>query len=233
MGFGFFKSRKKDEAEAVRLPPAEPPVSSKKVADIIGKIGYEIIENKDFLTNLDSPIGDCDCGINLARGFQAVVSKLLTLEDTDIGTILKTVGMTLVSTVGGVSGPLYGTLFMRMGANLTGKAEINFEEFIAALEYGIEGVKIRGKSSTGEKTMLDAMVPACEAMKHAWANERNAAQALHSGVKSALAGCEATKEMVATKGRASYLGEKSLGHMDPGAASFAVMLGAVEQEMKS
>lgn len=189
-----------------------------------------IQENKDFLTQLDMPIGDSDHGINMARGFQAVEDKLLTLEDKDVGSILKTVGMTLVSTVGGASGPLYGTAFMKAAVVGNGKTELTMEDFLAMLEAAVEGIKLRGKSTTGEQTMLDAMVPALEAMK---ATSGSTGEVLAAGLAAAQAGVESTKDMIATKGRASYLGERSLGHQDPGATSFTLLLSVIENHFPS
>ena len=183
-----------------------------------------IQENKDFLTQLDMPIGDSDHGINMARGFQAVADKLPSLAEKDAGTILKTVGMTLVSTVGGASGPLYGTAFMKAAVVANGKTELTMEDFLAMLDAAVEGVKFRGKSTTGEQTMLDAMVPALEAMKAA---SGSAGEIPAAGLAAAQAGVENTKGMIATKGRASYLGERSLGHQDPGATSFALLLSVI------
>ncbi len=183
-----------------------------------------IQENKDFLTQLDMPIGDSDHGINMARGFQAVADKLPSLAEKDAGTILKTVGMTLVSTVGGASGPLYGTAFMKAAVVANGKTELTMEDFLSMLDAAVEGVKFRGKSTTGEQTMLDAMVPALEAMKSA---SGSAGEILAAGLAAAQAGVENTKGMIATKGRASYLGERSLGHQDPGATSFALLLSVI------
>ena len=183
-----------------------------------------IQENKDFLTQLDMPIGDSDHGINMARGFQAVADKLPSLAEKDAGTILKTVGMTLVSTVGGASGPLYGTAFMKAAVAANGKTELTMADFLSMLDAAVEGVKFRGKSTTGEQTMLDAMVPALEAMKAA---SGSAGEILSAGLAAAQAGVENTKGMIATKGRASYLGERSLGHQDPGATSFALLLSVI------
>ncbi len=183
-----------------------------------------IQENKDFLTQLDMPIGDSDHGINMARGFQAVADKLPSLAEKDAGTILKTVGMTLVSTVGGASGPLYGTAFMKAAVVANGKTELTMEDFLSMLDAAVEGVKFRGKSTTGEQTMLDAMVPALEAMKAA---SGSAGEILAAGLDAAQVGVENTKGMIATKGRASYLGERSLGHQDPGATSFALLLSVI------
>lgn len=196
----------------------------KKVVEILLDMAKVLEENKEFLTDLDNVIGDGDHGINMARGFAEVEKQAEGLAQKDIGNILKTVGMTLVSKVGGSSGPLYGTAFMKAGMTIGAKNEIDMADFLGALEAGIEGVKTRGKSTTGEKTMLDAMVPALDAMKEQQAAGADAKQVLEAGVQAAEAGVEATKPMVATKGRASYLGERSVGHQDPGATSFALML---------
>ena len=199
-------------------------VSTKQLLDIIAGMAEVIQANKDFLTELDMPIGDSDHGINLARGFQAVAAKLPTLAEKDAGTILKTVGMTLVSTVGGASGPLYGTAFMKAGVKMAGKQELGMDDLLVMLNEAVEGIKMRGKSTIGEQTMLDAMVPALEAMKAA---SGSPAEILATGLKAAEAGVEATKDMIATKGRASYLGERSLGHQDPGATSFTLIFGVI------
>lgn len=196
-------------------------VSTEKLIQIVTAMAEVIQANKDFLTELDMPIGDSDHGINLARGFQAVAAKLPTLADKDVGTILKNVGMTLVSTVGGASGPLYGTAFMKAGGKMAGKAEVGLEDFLVMLNEAVEGIKMRGKSTTGEQTMLDAMVPALEAMR---ATAGTDSQRLQAGLSAAKEGVERTKDMIATKGRASYLGERSLGHQDPGATSFTLLL---------
>lgn len=206
-------------------------VDSKKVLDIIDKMKEDIIENKAFLTELDNVIGDGDHGINLARGFSKVEEKYAAMEGKDIGTILKTVGMTLVSTVGGASGPLYGTAFMKAGAYLNGKMEIDFPMFIGALKEATAGIKLRGKSTTGEKTMLDAIVPAINAMEENFEQTGDAKQALQAGVKAAEEGVEYTKTIIATKGRASYLGERSIGHQDPGATSFTHILTVIANEV--
>ena len=180
-----------------------------------------------FLTDLDAAIGDNDHGINMARGFKKVDADLPGLEGKDIGAILKKVGMDLVSTVGGSSGPLYGTAFMKAGAKAAGKNEIGMEDFLAMMDEAIGGVQLRGKAVRGEKTMLDAMIPAQEAMKAAAAGGADTAAVLQAGVKAAEEGVEYTKTIIATKGRASYLGERTLGHQDPGATSFTLILKAI------
>lgn len=173
-------------------------------------------------------IGDGDHGINLARGFDAVNDVIGTFEGKDIGSILKAVGMKLVSTVGGASGPLYGTAFMKAGAYLNGKMEMNMDDFIGMMDVAIEGIMKRGKAVKGEKTMLDAMIPALDAMKASYEADKDAKKALDAGVAAAEEGIEYTKTIIATKGRASYLGERSIGHQDPGATSFTLMLKAVQ-----
>lgn len=199
-------------------------MNSAKLIEILNKIGDKIIEQKDYLTELDRPIGDNDHGINMAKGFGEVQKKLPALADKDIGTILKTTGMALVSTVGGSSGPLYGTAYMKMGMALNGKTQITFDEFLTAFQTGIDGVMQRGRSTVEEKTMLDAMVPAINAMKEVWAEKADVKAALEAGSAAAEAGCEHTKELIATKGRASYVGERGIGHQDPGATSFMFMI---------
>ena len=199
-------------------------MDSNKVLETIKAIGDKIDAEKDYLTELDNIIGDGDHGINMARGFQMVESKLPSLEGKDIGTILKTVGMTLVSTVGGSSGPLYGTAFMKAGMAMAGKMDMDLNDFLSCLDVAIEGVKMRGKSTQVEKTMLDAMIPALDAMRTATENSSDSKTVLAAGIEAAKAGVEYTKTIIATKGRASYIGERSLGHQDPGATSFTDIL---------
>lgn len=205
-------------------------MNSARLIEIINKIGDKIIEQKDYLTELDRPIGDNDHGINMAKGFAEVQKKIENLADKDVGTLLKTAGMALVSTVGGSSGPLYGTFFMKMGMSLNGKEELVFDDFLVAFLTGVEGVKQRGRSTTEEKTMLDAMVPAYDAMKAAWEADKDVKAALEAGAKAAEIGAEHTKELIATKGRASYVGERGIGHQDPGATSFLFMMQVVAAE---
>lgn len=200
---------------------------SAKVLSLLAKMKDAIDENAQFLTDLDAAIGDSDHGINMARGFKKISDDLPSLEGKDIGAILKKAGMDLVSTVGGASGPLYGTAFMKAGAKAAGKTEISMEDFFAMMEEAAAGVQMRGKAVKGEKTMLDAMLPALDAMKEAAAAGGETKAVLDAGVKAAEEGVEYTKTIIATKGRASYLGERSIGHQDPGATSFAVLLGVI------
>lgn len=181
-------------------------------------------DNRDYLTQLDSAIGDADHGVNMDRGFQAVKAKLAGLADADIGTILKTVGTTLVSTVGGASGPLYGTAFLRAGIATTGKSELQTGDFVAMLEAAVEGVKARGKAQTGEKTMIDALSPALAAARQAQQAQLDLPHVLQRCSAAAEEGMKSTIPMLATKGRASYLGERSINHQDPGATSSWLLL---------
>ncbi|MDK2924412.1 MAG: phosphoenolpyruvate---glycerone phosphotransferase subunit DhaL [Bacillota bacterium] len=191
---------------------------------MIRAIGQTLEENKAFLTELDSAIGDADHGINMAKGFHAVEEKLPDLTGKDAGTILKTVGMTLVSTVGGAAGPLYGTAFMRAGMAVGSKEVLDARDLVQALEAAIQGIKQRGKAERGDKTMIDALEPAYEAIEKEIAAGKEAGAALAAGVAAAEAGVEYTKGIIARKGRASYLGERSIGHQDPGATSSYLIL---------
>ncbi len=199
-------------------------ISKKEMLAWLHRYREVLAENKEYLTGLDAAIGDADHGINMDRGFGAVEKKLDGVADKDIGTILKTVGMTLVTTVGGAGGPLYGTFFLKAGMTLSGKNELTAEDMVAALNSAIEGVKMRGKATTGEKTMLDALVPALEAMQKSVADGGDIHAALVAATTAAEEGMKATIPMLATKGRASYLGERSIGHQDPGATSSYLML---------
>lgn len=176
-------------------------------------------ENRDYLTQLDAAIGDADHGANMDRGFQAVLGKLPTVADKDIGAILKTVGMTLVSTVGGAGGPLYGTLFMQAGQAEAGKTEMTDQDVVALFEAALKGVIVRGKAEPGDKTMVDTLTPAVNALKEAVDGGAPLDEALKQAMTAAEEGMKGTIPLVARKGRASYLGERSAGHQDPGATS--------------
>jgi dihydroxyacetone kinase-like protein len=184
----------------------------------------ELRAQRDYLTQLDAAIGDADHGTNMDRGFTAVLDKLPAVAEADIGTILKTVGTTLVSTVGGASGPLYGTAFLRAGTALAGKQELQPADIVAGLEAALEGIKARGHAQMGEKTMVDALSPAVNAFKNAVSAGESIQGALRIAGDTAEEGMKATIPLVATKGRASYLGERSAGHQDPGATSVTLLL---------
>lgn len=194
-------------------------ITSEHVIRFVEGVAARIKEHRDELVQLDSAIGDADHGINLDRGFTAVLAKLPTVADKDIGTILKTVGMTLVSTVGGASGPLYGTAFMRAGMALVDRQQLGPAELVVALEAAMEGIMARGKAQRGEKTMLDAIGPGIDVLKQAQTSGEDFMLAMRRAVDAVEQGMKSTIPMLATKGRASYLGERSIGHQDPGATS--------------
>ena len=202
-----------------------------KVYECLARIGESIIANKDFLTELDREIGDSDHGINMARGFHAVLEKV-DPENPDIGATLKKAGMTLLSTVGGASGPLYGTAYMESGKVLAGKSELSADDMKSVFEAAIAGIQKRGKAVRGEKTMLDAIIPASETYAQRIADSEDIISALTAACDSAREGVEYTKTIIATKGRASYLGERSIGHQDPGATSALLTLEAIRDYLK-
>lgn len=183
----------------------------------------EVASNVDLLTQLDAAIGDADHGTNLDRGMKAVTGALATAEALP-GVLLKTTGMTLVSTVGGASGPLYGTFFLRMAGSAADANTLEPEAFAAALRAGLEGVVARGRAQAGDKTMYDALAPACDVLDDALESGRPFDDALRAAAAAAEAGRDATTPMLARKGRASYLGERSVGHQDPGATSAALLV---------
>jgi phosphoenolpyruvate---glycerone phosphotransferase subunit DhaL len=189
-----------------------------------------VIKNQIELTDLDSAIGDADHGINMARGMNAVIDKLDGGQPARVNDLFKTVAMTLVMSVGGASGPLYGTFFLRF-AGATGPAiELDAEALHTALRAGLTGVVERGKAKPGDKTMVDALSPALDAMEAVIKKGGDLVAAVTAGRDAAAAGRDATVPMVARKGRASYLGERSAGHMDPGAASMSMLFDALAAE---
>lgn len=206
-------------------------ISRRDVVAWLRAFAAVVAEKRDALTELDAAIGDADHGVNMDRGMQAVLGKLDALDEPagagapggaaegDIGALLKTVGMTLVSTVGGAAGPLYGTLFLDMGKAAAGAADLTVTQWAAAFEAGVKGVQARGKAELGDKTMIDALAPAAEALNAAAASGLGPADALREAAAAAEQGMKATIPLVARKGRASYLGERSAGHQDPGATS--------------
>ena len=190
----------------------------------VGAFAEAIAENKEYLTALDAAIGDADHGINMNRGMQAVMTKLQAGDPQDIGSLLKTVGMALVSSVGGAGGPLYGTFFLQLGSKATGKDELTDDDWVAMLAAAVEGVQMRGKAEPNDKTMVDALIPARDALAAAVAAGEPFADALQASAAAAEEGMKATIPLVARKGRASYLGERSAGHQDPGATSSWLLL---------
>lgn len=198
-------------------------VDTAVLADWVSRFGTAVTEKRDWLTELDSAIGDADHGANMARGMSAVGEKLAGGATGTIDELLKTVGMTLVSSVGGASGPLYGTFFLRMGMTAGAVSELDGPALATALRAGLDGIVARGKAEAGDKTMFDAMAPAVDAMDAALAEGSTVADAVTAAADAAEKGRDATLPLVARKGRASYLGERSAGHLDPGAASTAIL----------
>lgn len=195
--------------------------------DWIARATKVVSENRIELIELDRAIGDGDHGENMDRGFTAVAAKLAGAEPTSPGEVLKTVATTLMSTVGGAAGPLYGTAFLRAAKGADG--DLDAAGVATMLEAALEGIRARGKADTGEKTMVDAWTPAAVAAREAAEAGAGAVQAMRAAADAAVEGSEATIPMVATKGRASYLGERSAGHRDPGAQSSALLLVAAAE----
>jgi len=192
---------------------------------------YDLIaQNKDYLTNLDAAIGDADHGINMERGFNFLAVnrlKSINIENSDIGSILTTVANAMLETVGGAAGPLYGMFFMNMATASSGKRSVDLKTLVVMFEQGLKGIQdIGGGTQPGEKTMVDTLYPFIEELKKLSANNNDINVAFDEALKAAEKGMLATVNMVAKKGRASYLGERSVGHQDPGATSMYLVLKA-------
>src|SRR5664279_1203475 len=192
-----------------------------------------VTEKQSYLTELDSAIGDADHGSNMTRGMNAVVEKVGATSATAADELLKSVGMTLVTSVGGAAGPLYGTLFLRMGVSAGPVVELDGAAFGAALRAGLDGVVARGKAEAGDKTMFDSIAPALDAWDAAVAGGSDIAAAASAALAAAEEGRLATEPLVARKGRASYLGERSAGHIDPGATSSTLLFQAFADTVTS
>ncbi|MGY1679140.1 dihydroxyacetone kinase subunit DhaL [Geodermatophilus sp. SYSU D01176] len=194
----------------------------------VGEFARLVHEQRDRLTQLDAAIGDADHGANLDRGMTATVAALEAQPADDAAAVLKTVATTLIKTVGGASGPLYGTFFLRAAGALDGVTDPAHPgaALAKAVRAGYDGVVARGKAERGDKTMLDALGPACDALDEAVAAGKPLDEALRAAAEAAARGRDATEPLVARKGRASYLGERSAGHIDPGAASATLLVEA-------
>lgn len=206
-------------------------VTRDQIMQWLEKSAAVLDENKKYLTQLDAAIGDADHGINMDRGFKKVMTQLPGVADKDIGTILKTTGMALISSVGGAGGPLYGTFFMRAGQAVSGKDQLENEDVAAMLDAGLEGVIQRGKANLQDKTMVDALTPAAQALREAVQNGNSITEAVDKAVAAAEQGMKDTIPLVARKGRASYLGPRSAGHQDPGATSSYLILNALREAL--
>ncbi len=199
-------------------------VSKNQIVQWLEDTAVVLSENKEYLTELDAAIGDADHGINMDRGFRKVMEKLPTVADKDIGNILKTTGMTLISSVGGAAGPLYGTFYMRAGMAVAAKEELANDDVVKMLQAGVDGILQRGRAQLEDKTMFDAWAPAMVALNGSLENGDDLVAALRLAVAAAEQGMLDTIPLQAKKGRASYLGERSIGHQDPGATSSYLVL---------
>ena len=202
-------------------------VSKNQIVQWLETTATVLSENKDYLTELDAAIGDADHGINMDRGFRKVMEKLPSVADKDIGSILKTIGMTLISSVGGAAGPLYGTFYMRSGMAAVAKEELDNDDVVKMLQAGVDGIVQRGRAQLEDKTMFDAWAPAMVALNGSLENGDDLLTAMRSAVAAAEQGMKDTIPLQAKKGRASYLGERSIGHQDPGATSSYLILNAL------
>jgi dihydroxyacetone kinase-like protein len=202
-------------------------VTSEQVRDWLRRYADVVSEKRMELVRLDTAIGDGDHGTNMDRGMKKAVEKLDGSEGGDIGADLKAVGMALVSSVGGAAGPLYGTLFLQMGSAATGKDELDLDGWTAAVEAGVKGLQARGKAEPGDKTMIDAWLPALDALRAGG----DLGEALTRSADAAEEGMKATTPMEARRGRASYLGPRSVGHQDPGATSTYLLLRAAAETL--
>ena len=198
-------------------------ITAAEVARWIRDFAAAVSVHKDELTRLDQAIGDGDHGINMDRGMTAVVAALDVAEPDEVPALARSVAMTLISKVGGASGPLYGTLFLQFGS-AAGSNPLTPLGWAGCLEAGLAGVRARGKAEPGDKTMVDALIPATEALRGALDGGASFAEALTRAADAAEEGARATIPLVARKGRASYLGERSAGHQDPGATSSALLV---------
>jgi phosphoenolpyruvate---glycerone phosphotransferase subunit DhaL len=199
-------------------------VTAEQIDAWIRRFADVIAEHREELVRLDTAIGDGDHGTNMDRGMRKVLEKLDGADAGDIGATLKLVGMTLVSSVGGAAGPLYGTLFLQLGTASSGHDELDLTGWTGALDAAVKGVQARGKAEPGDKTMIDALLPAVDALRAAAGQDADIVTALQQSAAAAEEGMKATTPMEARKGRASYLGPRSIGHQDPGATSSHLLI---------
>lgn len=206
-------------------------VSLERLETWLSRFTELVTDNRSYLTELDSAIGDADHGSNMARGMAAVLEKTATAPSSAVNELFKLVGMTLVTSVGGASGPLYGTFFLRFGTTAGAVTELDSAGLAAALRAGLGGVFARGKAELGDKTMFDAMSPAIDAFDAEIAAGADVTASAAGAAAAAAAGRDATEPLVARKGRASYLGDRSAGHLDPGATSTAFLFQALAEAL--
>ena len=204
-------------------------LSRTQIVDWLYRCGDIFTKESDFLTGLDREIGDADHGLNMHRGFSKVVEKLPSIADKDIGFILKNTGMVLLSSVGGASGPLFGTFFIRAAQVTQAHQSLTLEELYQMIRDGAEGVISRGKAEPGDKTMCDVWLPVVESLRQSCEQKLSVQAALEAASQQAEVAAQSTITMQARKGRASYLGERSIGHQDPGATSVMFMMQMLAQ----
>jgi len=197
--------------------------SSDQVDLVVKTMGQTAVDNETYFGDLDAVVGDGDFGFSLARGFEIVLAEFDSFDRTDVGTFLKKVGVTITSRIGGTSGPIWGTAFMRAGASAAGKTELTNDDVIEMLRAAIEGIKARGQSDVGDKTLLDSLQPAVDSLEAELSGGASGRAALTMAAATARKEAEATKEMIAKRGRAAYTGERSIGSVDAGAVAVAVM----------
>ena len=202
-----------------------------ELLEIIKKVSDTIIENRDYLTDLDREIGDGDHGVNLARGFEKIEVELPKMADMKPADIFNKMTMLLMSNVGGASGALYATALMKATAYLKKKDEVDANDIVAIWDEMIKGIQMRGKAVKGEKTMLDTQIPAYEALKSAVEGGKDIKEAFKDALAQGEIGMNSTKDIIATKGRASYLGERSIGHLDPGSVSSYLIIKTICEEL--
>ncbi len=207
--------------------------ATETTSEIVRAMAAAMEENRRHLTKLDSEIGDGDHGNNMHRGFQSAVGRLEGADPSTPADVLKAVSMALIGKVGGAAGPLYGTAFLRASTALSGKEDLSPEDVAGALEAALAGVKQRGKAEEGDKTMVDALTPAAEAAREAASSGKGVGQVFRAAAEAANEGAEATVPLIARRGRASYLGERAAGHMDPGARSTYLLLDAAAKSLGS
>ena len=205
--------------------------ATQSTVNVVKEMAAAMEEHRAHLTKLDSEIGDGDHGTNMHRGFTAALERLESTEPASPADVLKAVSMALIGKVGGAAGPLYGTAFLRASTALADGEDVSAEEAAAALQAALDGVKQRGKAEVGDKTMIDALAPAAEAASSA--NEGSVAEVFRAAANAAKEGADSTVEMTARRGRASYLGARAVGHMDPGAHSSYLLLDAAARVLES
>jgi len=206
-------------------------ISTDKVRSVICEIARVMEEQKQYLSDLDQAIGDGDHGFNMARGFNVLTQKLKDTPGTDIGDLLKIVAMTLISNIGGAVGPLYGSMFLKASTASMGLAEIEQADFLSFFREGVLAIQARGNAELGDKTMLDVLLPVVASLEKDTGAGLSCREAFANAEKVAADCMEKTKDIVAKKGRASYLGERSIGHIDPGAASSYLMISTISKAL--